>query len=209
MNSGGLALVIGSILSATAAFIWLAWRTGKPASLKDKKGNPLQQLEGAAKEDVEHIFNDEFREELRNRGRLHFEKIIGENAMFLQQDLRQTTTQLNDYMRSEITRTLQKEFKKYEQSITDAKQLALDTIEKTITVVEQQRSFLQQQLVTQSEAQKAQVVARFEAEMAGIVNHYVLRAIGNQIDLSDQLDYILAELENNKKAIIEDIKTGI
>jgi hypothetical protein len=208
MNSGGLALVIGSILSAAAAFIWLAWNIGKSPSQKDKKGNPMQQLEGAAKEDVEHIFNDEFREELRNRGRLHFEKIIGENAMFLQQDLRQTTTQLNDYMRSEITRTLQQEFKKYEQSITDAKQLALDSIEKTITTIEQQRSFLQQQLATQSEAQKAQVLKRFEEEMAGIINHYVLRAIGNQIDLSDQLDYILAELETNKKAIIEDIKTG-
>src|SRR5205807_896212 len=108
------------------------------------------------------------------------EKIIGENAMFLQQDLRQTTTQLNDYMRSEITRTLQDEFKKYEQSITDAKQLALDSIEKTTTTIEQQRQFLQQQLQTQSEAQKAQVLARFEAEMASIINHYILRAIGNQ-----------------------------
>lgn len=208
MDSGGLILIIGSILSATAAFIWLAWRIGKPPSLKDSKNNPTQALEGAAKEDVEHIFNDEFREELRNRGRLHFEKIIGENAMFLQQDLRQTTTQLNDYMRSEITRTLQQEFKKYEQSITDAKQLALDSIEKTITTIDQQRGFLQQQLATQSEAQKAQIIARFEVEMASIINHYVLRAIGNQIDLSDQLDYILAELESNKKAIIEDIKRG-
>ena len=205
---GGLALVIGSILSAAAAFIWLAWRIGKTPSLKSAKGGPNQQLESAAKEDVEHIFNDEFREELRNRGRLHFEKIIGENAMFLQQDLRQTTTQLNDYMRSEITRTLQQEFKKYEQSITDAKQLALDSIEKTITTIDQQRAFLQQQLATQSEAQKAQIIARFEMEMAGIINHYILRAIGNQIELSDQLDYILAELEANKKAIVEDIKRG-
>src|SRR3990167_3721614 len=208
MDTGGLILIVGTILSATAAFIWLAWRIGKTPSLKDAKGGPTQALETAAKEDVEHIFNDEFREELRNRGRLHFEKIIGESAMFLQQDLRQTTTQLNDYMRSEITRTLQQEFKKYEQSITDAKQLALDSIEKTITTIEQQRQFLQQQLATQSGAQKAQIIARFEVEMASIINHYILRAIGNQIDLSDQLDYILSELETNKKAIIEDIKRG-
>jgi hypothetical protein len=123
--------------------------------------------------------------------------------------LRQTTSQLNDYMRSEITRTLQEEFKKYEQSITDAKQLALDSIEKTITTIEQQRLFLQQQLQSQSEAQKAQIVARFEADMAKIINHYILRAIGDQIDLSDQLDYILSELESNKQAIIEDIKRGV
>lgn len=209
MNTGGLVLVIGALSAATAAFIWLASKIGTaggPAS-KHTPGT-TEELEGAANKDVEHIFNDEFREELRNRGRLHFEKIIGENAMFLQQDLRQTTSQLNEYMRSEITRTLQEEFKKYEQSISDAKKLALDSIDKTITTIEQQRQFLQTQLQTQSEAQKARIIASFEKEMASIINHYVLRAIGNQIDLSDQLDYILAELEANKAAIIEDVKRG-
>jgi hypothetical protein len=208
MNTGGLILVVGTLLSATAAFIWLAWRVGNGVSQKGAAKRLAPDLEKSADQDVEHIFNDEFREELRNRGRLHFEKIIGENAMFLQQDLRQTTSQLNDYMRAEITRTLQEEFKKYEQSIVDAKQLALDSIEKTITTIEQQRQLLQQQLVTQSEAQKAHIVGVFEKEMAGIVNHYVLRAIGNQIDVSDQLEYILAELESNKDAILEDIKRG-
>lgn len=210
MNTGGLILVVGSLLSATAAFIWLALRLegGLPGRLKSGKGQPNQVLEQAAKEDVEHIFNEEFREELRNRGRLHFEKIIGENAMFLQQDLRQTTSQLNDYMRAEITRTLQEEFKKYEQSISDAKQMALDSIEKTITTIEQQRQFLEKQLETQSKEQKSLIVAAFEREMASVINHYVMQAIGNQIDLSDQLDYILAELEANKAAILEDIRRG-
>lgn len=64
------------------------------------------------------------------------------------------------------------------------------------------------QLETQSQEQKAQIIAKFEKNMAGIINHYVLRAIGDQIDLSDQLNYILAELEDNKAAIIEDIKRG-
>ena len=208
MNTGGLLLVVGSLLSATAAFIWLALRLGGTAAGRSQGKQADVVLEQAAREDVEHIFNNEFREELRNRGRLYFEKIIAENAMFLQQDLRQTTSQLNEYMRAQITRTLQEEFKKYEQSIVDAKQLALDSIEKTIETIDEQRQFLETQLVTQSEAQKARIVAQFEIEMAGIVNHYILRAIGNQIDLSDQLDYILAELESNKQAIAEDIKRG-
>lgn len=203
MNTGGLILVIGSLLASAGAFVWLAFRLGG-----GKAKNAETAVEEAAQQDVEHIFNDEFREELRNRGRLHFEKIIGENAMFLQQDLRQTTSQLNDYMRSEITRTLQEEFKKYEQSITDAKQLALDSIEKTQAVIEQQRELLIQQLLTQSEAEKNRIVDRFEHQMANIINHYILQAIGNEIDLTDQLDYILAELESNKNAMIDDIKRG-
>lgn len=204
--------MVGSLLGATSAFIWLALKLSRASTVPPRtlssQPKPTDTIASLAKEDVEHIFNNEFREELRNRGRLHFEKIIGENAMFLQQDLRETTTQLNEYMRAEITRTLQEEFKKYQQSITDAKQLAIDSIEKTITTIEQQRQLLETQMQTQAEAQKAELLARFEKAMASIINHYVVQAIGSQIDISDQLEFILAELENNKQAIIEDIRRG-
>lgn len=200
-------MIIGSLLSAAAAFIWLALKIQGAGLKKPDKGRK-ELIADAAAEDVEHIFNDDFREELRNRGRLHFEKVINDNAMFLQQDLRNTTTQLNEYMRSEISKTLQEEFKKYEQSINDAKQIALDSIQKTVQTIDQQREFLEQQIKAQSTAQQAHIVARFEAEMATIFNHYIVKAIGNQIDLSDQLDFILSELETNKQAILEDIKNG-
>lgn len=217
MSIGGILLIAGTALAAAAAILYFDWRARQrklsasvpgAATKATESASSTQALSQKAKEDVEHIFNDEFREELRNRGRLHFEKIIGENAMFLQQDLRQTTTQLNEYMRAEITRTLQIEFKKYEQSINDAKQLALDSIEKTVTTIEQQRLLLESQMQNQSEAQRNQIINRFEAQMADIINHYVMQAIGNQIDLSDQLEFILGELEANKAAIIEDIKRG-
>lgn len=210
MNTGGLVLVVGSLLSAASAFIWLALRLENGPGHKKPKNKQDQEalVTDAAKEDVEHIFNADFREELRNRGRLHFEKILSENAMFLQQDLRETTAQLNEYMRAEITRTLQEEFKKYEQSIVDAKQIALQSIEKTVTTIDQQRQFMEQQMQAQANAQRDRIIARFEDEMAAIINHYVLRAVGDQIDLSDQLEFILGELEANKQAIIEDINSG-
>lgn len=161
-----------------------------------------------AQEEIDRIFDDKFREELRNRGRLHFEKIIGENAMFLQQDLRLTTSELNEYMKQEITRTLREEFAKYEQSITDAKQIATDSIDKTRQAIEQQREILGQQLKEQVEAEKKRLLERFEKNMTEIVNHYVVAAIGNQIDLADQLEYIVGDLEANKQAIMEDIQNG-
>lgn len=205
MNALGLILILATLLAATAAFVWLAIRLGGPHHKKSLGGADAGE---AAEKDVEHIFNDEFREELRNRGRLHFEKIIGENAMFLQQDLRLTTSQLNEYMKQEITRTLQEEFKKYEESITDAKQLAVDSIQKTQETIEQQRQILVAQLEQQIAEEKTRLIERFEQNMADIINHYVLAAIGNQIDLNDQLEYILSDLEENKKAILEDIKNG-
>lgn len=210
MISGGLILAIGATVAVVivAIVVWLATRGPKqPRPAPSAKSGPID-LDAVAKNNVQNVFDDDFKEELRNRGRLHFEKVIGENAVFLQQDLRQTTSQLNDYMRTEITRTLQDEFKKYQQSIADAKQMALGSIEKTITTIDQQRQYLEAELQSQSAAQKKQVLDHFEADMAKIVNHYILRAIGSQIDLSDQLDFILAEMESNKQAIIEDIQRG-
>lgn len=207
MNSIQLGLVLISLLSATVSFIWLAFQLGKVHEPKGKSTVAADVLD-AAEHDVERIFNDDFREELRNRGRLHFEKIIGENAMFLQQDLQLTTSQLNEYMKTEITKKLQEEFTKYEQSITDAKQMALDSISKTQEAIEQQRDLMGQQIIKEIETEKARLVKRFENNMADIVNHYVLAAIGDQIDLNDQLEFILSDIEANKEAIIQDLKSG-
>lgn len=201
-------VVVVSLLMAAGSFLWTTLVLLRRGSHSSSKVNGTNDLEKAASDDVERIFNDEFREELRNRGRLHFEKIIGENAMFLQQDLRLTTSQLNDYMKDEIKKVLQDEFSKYEESISGAKDLAIQAIEKTQSAIEQQRDLLQGQLLEEISAEKARVINKFEREMADIINHYILTAIGNEIDLTEQLDYIFQYLDENKQSIIEDVKHG-
>src|SRR5882724_11967865 len=148
-----LMLILAAIGSSGIAFIWLAVRLGSPG--KSQAAAP-EAVEEAAEQDVEHLFNQDFREELRNRGRLHFEKIIGDNAMFLQQDLRLTTSQLNEYMKDEITRKLKEEFDKYEQSIMDAKQLAIESIQKTNAAIDEQRQVMGAQVQQEIAAEKKQ-----------------------------------------------------
>jgi len=198
-------LIVGSLLSATFAFIWVAIVVSHGPK---KKSRDDQDLLDDAEKDVEHIFNDEFREELRNRGRLHFEKIISDNAMFLQQDLRLTASQINEFMKQEITKTLQETFAKYEESIMDAKQVALDTIKKTQDSVEEQRKLMSEQVKTEIEREKQRTIEQFDKNLADIINHYLIEAIGNQVSIDDQIDFILEELEKNKKHMLEDIKSS-
>lgn len=205
MDTYQFGILIGAILAAALAFIWVAVSLKGGGHKRGKKGDDLVE---AAKEDVERIFNEDFREELRNRGRLYFEKIISENADFLQQDLRLTTSQLHEYMKEELTKVLKQEFAKYEVSINDAKEQAVASIQRTQAAIEQQRVVLEQQLKQQVEAEKAQLIQKFEQNMGEILNHYIIEAIGSEIDLSDQLDYVLKHLEDNKNDIIEDVKSG-
>lgn len=199
-----LILVLGFIFSGGLAFIYVAVHLKKSNTAQKS----IEDFEKEAEKDVEHIFNEEFREELRNRGRLHFEKILGENAMFLQQDLRLTTSQLNDYMKDQISKDLKDAFANYESAISDAKQMAVESIEKTKQTIDEQRQILGDQLEKEVADEKARRIQRFDQNMADVVNHYVLAAIGNQIDLNDQLEYILGELEANKKDIIQDVTNG-
>lgn len=206
MDIWGVAVIISSLVATMMAFLYIAFKLNNVSAKTKISNDPFGDQ---AKDDVEHFFNDEFREELKNRGRMHFEKIIGENAMFLQQDLRLTTSELNEYMKKEITQKLQAEFAKYEESITDAKELAVESITKTQQAVEQQRQIMGEQLAHELIIEKQRLIKRFEDNMADIINHYVLGAIGNQIDLNDQLEYVITELNDNKNDILEDIKSGI
>lgn len=200
--------VLAVVLVVVVSLFAVRFNHKKPKVVDSSGAQASAQMSELSQDGAERIFDDEFREELRNRGRLHFEKIIGENAMFLQQDLRLTTSQLNEYMKTEIMRVLQEEFSKYEESITTAKDLALESIEKTKSVIEQQRLLLEQQLSEEATKEKERIIEHFENNMADILNHYILEAIGNEIDMTSQLDYIFANLEENKQAIIEDVKSG-
>jgi hypothetical protein len=195
MNLTLLIITVG-LVAIISLLLFTVHKLGNGTHQPGKRADEIYEAQTEAA--VKEIFNDKFREELKNRGRLHFEKIIGENAMFLQQDLRLTTSQLNDYMKQEITKNLQEEFGKYSQSITDAKELAVDSIKKTQVIIEEQRATLTADLKKQISHDK----------MSDIVNHYLLESIGNQIDLTNQLEYILHDLETNKKAIMEDITDG-
>jgi hypothetical protein len=203
-----LLLIATAVVAIAGVVLWYIWRPKVHMPHGGAHDSTDQTINDAVEEDTIKVFNDEFREELRNRGRLHFEKIISENAMFLQQDLQLTTSQINEYMKAEITNVLKEEFGKYQESITTAKELALESIQKTQDAIEQQRVLLEQQLAESAEKEKTRIIESFEKNMADVINHYLLAAIGNEIDLSAQMDYIFQNLEENKEAIVADIKSG-
>lgn len=203
-----LVLIIGSVSVITAAFVWTAINLGRVLRAREVQNAPKEAVNEATQKAVDYTFSEEFREQLRKEGRAQFEKIITENAMFLQQDMRLTASQLNDFMKQEIAKSLKEQFSKYEQSIDDAKKIAVTSLEKTREAIEQQRLLLSKQLQEEMLKEKERLIARFEKNMAEIVNHYILTAIGDQISLDDQLEYILNDLEANKEAILGDVKNG-
>ena len=178
MNSYQAAFGIGLSVAVLVILFYSLWPRRKKTSSVSPITTP--DLASIAEKKSMEVFNDTFREELRNRGRLHFEKVINENALFLQQDLRLTTNELNTFMKDEIQKVLKDEFSKYEASITSARDIALESIKKTQEVIDQQRAQLEKQMNDQAAEEKQRLIDRFETNMADILNHYILDAIGGE-----------------------------
>ena len=202
---GGASLVALGVLLLVVFFV----RSRKPRSPKKNDDKLKKDLavsyEKAMQDDVYHIFSKEFHEELRNKARLDFQKVINENAMFLQQDLRLTTSELNDYLKNEISTKLQEEFTAYQQSIKDVQNMAVESINDTVTAAQQQQAALNAKLQEEAEQRKAAIIDTFEQNMSEVVSHYVLKAVGQEIDLKEQLPFILKEMQAQKEAMKKDM----
>ena len=206
-----IGLVVVGIIVVVSVLLFSGSHHDAKAKGKDGKGKPKSKEELAKsyeeleKADVYHIFSKEFHEELRNKARLDFQKVIQENAMFLQQDLRMTTAEINEYLKKEVSGKLQEEFLAYQRSIKDVQQAAVASINETVLSAQQQQAALTEQIRQEMDARKAKAVADFELNMAEIVSHYVVKTVGQQMDLKDQLPYILREMEAQKEAMKKDM----
>ncbi len=250
-----------------------------------KQKSQTQSPDAAA--DAEYHFLDEnFREELRNHGRLYFEKVINENGVLFKQDLDATIAQVNTDLKEHVTTRLETaiaqvntdlkehvttkldaQFVDYSKAAKEAQDVALQSLSRSVQTLQQQHQQLSQVLqtsvaglqktVTDQEAlmanvfqgnmariiatkdaqdialqslsrtaqalegqyqqlntllqknvatQEAVLVGVFEKNMAQIIEHYLLGALGDQYDLKAQLPSIIKQMEVNKQAIVDDMK---
>jgi hypothetical protein len=105
----------------------------------------------------QHFFDENFREELRNHGRLYFEKVINENGSLFKQDLDatiaqinidikdhvikqldETISQVNAELKDHVTKQLDGQFEEYSKALKDAQTLALDSLNRSATAMETQ-----------------------------------------------------------------------
>jgi ribosome-binding ATPase YchF (GTP1/OBG family) len=244
---------------------------------KQKSREELSDEEAAALEG--HFLDENFREELRNHGRLYFEKVINENARLFKEDLDATIVQVNNELKDHvigrldasisrvnielkehITKQLDDQFSEYGRILKESQDEALKTLNASAQAVEQEHQQLsttlqksvanQRVMVTnlfdqnmsemktvkesQDEAlktlnesvgalkqqyeqlsttlkesvekQEDMMIGAFEQNMARVIEHYLLGALGDQYDMKAQLPSIIGQMESNKQAIVDDMK---
>lgn len=248
-------------------------------------------------ENAELTFSEEYRDELRARGRDYFQTAIEDGSKLFKQDLRATIEHVNTEMRqhivrqldvtlgdirTQLTKQIDEQFIEFDNAIKRARTEAIDSLEQrareleeksahlgtqlednvrrqmdTFTkVVESQESKLQESLNQQSdlvgkayednkrkieaasevqavsmqalsssvqalqqqhdelgkmiernvENQEAMILELFENNLAQVVEHYLMKSLGETADVKAQLPSIMASLEENKQDMMDDMR---
>lgn len=120
-----------------------------------------------------------------------------ENAMYLQQDVRVSATQLNDLMKKEVVDTLKSELNKYHQTIMQTQQMLSDSVAKS-----------QSELRHQLNQEKDRRIELLDERLATIVKKYILASVGDVITTDQQIALVIDSLNSHKANIVEDIRNA-
>lgn len=87
-----------------------------------------------------------------------------------------------------------------------AQDSALEALTRSTETLRQQQEQLTTSLEKNIAEQQALIIEVFEKNMARIIEHYLLGALGDQYDLKSQVPAIIKQMEENKQAIVDDMK---
>jgi hypothetical protein len=91
-------------------------------------------------------------------------------------------------------------------AMKDEQAVAIQTIKDSAKALQEQAMSLGDTIKKNVEEQENIVLTAFQDNMAQIVEHYLLGALGDQYDLKAQLPSIIKQMEANKDAMMEDMK---
>lgn len=201
MELWALGLIVGLIVAATSAFIWL----GLSLRLRQSANDYITDTPDRA---VDQIFTPEFADELRNKARQDFAELLKIHASQMHEQLVQATGELNGHVDHKLQQLIHQEFAKYQDVIANAHSSVASLSSNSQQEIDNHQQTLKLSIERDLEAQKKQRIEHFEENMADIINNYVLTAIGQQADGKDAAEQIINELESRKQQIVEDMSHG-
>jgi uncharacterized protein YbjQ (UPF0145 family) len=133
---------------------------------------------------------------------------LTENAAELQADYQELRTTLKKNVADQKL-TLTNVFEENKVRIAEmkaAQDLAMKSLNDSAEALKKQHQEIGEILQKNVADQQAMLINVFEENMGHIIEHYLLGSLGDQYDLKAQLPSIIKQMEENKQAIVEDMK---
>lgn len=92
------------------------------------------------------------------------------------------------------------------EAIKNAQNTALQSLNSSVLALQEQQQQISASLQRSLAVQQETLVKGFEENMASIIEHYLIGALGDAYDMKAQLPSIIKQMEENKQTIVDDMK---
>jgi predicted nucleic acid-binding Zn-ribbon protein len=143
-------------------------------------------------------------------------KVAQEQALASMTESAQTLKQQHDELRAVLQKNvtdqqdlLHNAFEENKSQITamkEAQDAAVKWLNQSAQALNDQYQQLSTTLQKSVSQQEDMLITTFEGNMAAVIEHYLLGALGDAYDLKAQLPTIIKQMDENRQAIVEDMK---
>lgn len=128
------------------------------------------------------------------------------------QALHEQHRQLGEKLKKSLTeqegvmQNLVEESKSRMHALKESQEQTQHALDEGVKSLQEQQQQLKERLDKNVADQEAAAIKAFEDNMGRVVEHYLLGALGDQYDVKAQLPSIIKQLDDNKQAIVDDMK---
>ncbi len=185
-----------------AALIWAAVHLIKQRERSVEYSGYINELH---QEIIKEVISKDFLGQLQNQAQLQLASSIQLIDKELKESLREANQQLIGRINNETSTIISTDLETYRQTILDATEAAAKAANKVQTALEEASEEIQDRVEDTVAKEKDKIVSSIDTKLADVVTEYLMEALGENVDLGSQKDYIIEKLEENKEAIKKDI----
>jgi len=182
-------LVIAIVLAVLAFLGWLrAWQLGRHTA-----PGPVAQTKNTHVADAQNLASDQIAASIQQAAEL-FQKNLTVQAL-----------KINDELESLAGQRLRKQVEDFTAVLDGLTTTASASVAQLESLIDSRRKALEASMTTEVLDEKQRTIERFYGRLGDIVSSYIIQSLGNDIDLSGQLPFVVKVLEENKETIKRDL----
>lgn len=147
--------------------------------------------------------------ELQRLARAELEAVVQSQASALAAELKMVSQRLSGQVQQVTSTVIEQEIEQYQKALTEARLASIQTLTKLQRSLDQRKSELEDRLSEEMKAEKAELVAKLDQKLSDIISTYVVEALGKDVDLGAQADYIFRSLDQVKTALKQELSNDV
>jgi Tfp pilus assembly protein PilE len=147
----------------------------------------------------------EVKEHLLNLSQEQFQSVVKQSALHLQQQLGNSSIQINSLVQKFATDIVENEMQRYRQELDKLRMQADDHMSAVRQEMEKHKGELKAKMEQEIAAEKQRMVQQLDAKLSDAVGSFLLETLRHNVDLGSQKDYLVAMLEEHKADFIKEV----